>query len=119
MADQPTPASADAAADPSVSVPWPAAGVLLRSTAVSDYHALEVKAFADAAGTQPIDVLWLTELSPNVLMCLLPAVPERIDIDEPREGLCFGIELEDPDRIVPREFGKLRMTSCPTLGTFP
>ena len=97
VADQPPPAGAGAAADPSAAVPWPVAGVLLRSTAVSDYHTLEVKAFADAAGTKQIDVLRLAELSPNVLMCLLPAVPERIDISEPREGLCFGIELEVPD----------------------
>ena len=59
----------------------PVAGMLLRSAAVSSYRALEVRAYADKDGTEKIDVLRLVELSPNVLLCLFPAIPERVDIE--------------------------------------
>ncbi|HYW12784.1 MAG TPA: hypothetical protein VE871_12540 [Longimicrobium sp.] len=70
----------------------PVAGFLLRSAVVSGYPGLEVKGFADAKGTVPIDPIRIDHLSPDVLLVLFAQVPARIDIDEPKEGLAFGVE---------------------------
>ncbi|HST60254.1 MAG TPA: hypothetical protein VLK84_16225 [Longimicrobium sp.] len=70
----------------------PVAGFLLRSAVVSGYPGLEVKGFADAAGKVPIDPIRIDHLSPDVLLVLFGQVPARIDVDEPKEGLAFGVE---------------------------
>jgi hypothetical protein len=72
----------------------PVAGFLLRSAVVSGWPGLEVKAWADAAGTQPILPLRLDHLAGEVMIGLYPQVPARIDIEEPKEALAFGVEDE-------------------------
>jgi hypothetical protein len=72
----------------------PVAGFLLRSAAVSGWPGLEVKAFLDKGGTQPIDSLRLDHIANDVLIGLYAQVPARIDIEEPKEGLAFGVEDE-------------------------
>jgi hypothetical protein len=44
----------------------------------------------------PIPLLRMDRLSAEVMICLFPTVPRWIQIDEPREGLAFGVE--DPVR---------------------
>lgn len=71
------------------------AGMLLRSAVVSGWPGLEVKAFkgsADGQRKDRITPLRLTRLAPNVLLALFPEVPDWIELDEPREGLHFGVE---------------------------
>jgi hypothetical protein len=72
----------------------PVAGFLLRSAAVSGWPGLEVKAFLDPEGTQPVESLRLEHIANDVLIGLYPQVPARIDIEEPKEGLAFGVEDE-------------------------
>jgi hypothetical protein len=73
----------------------PVAGFLLRSAVVSGWPGLEVKAFADKAGTDGIDPVRLEHIAADVLIALYPRVPARIDIEEPKEGLAFGVEDEN------------------------
>lgn len=71
----------------------PVAGFVLRSAVVSGWPGLEVKAYADAAGTQPIQPVRMDRsLAPGVMLCLYPQVPMRIELDEPKEALAFGVE---------------------------
>jgi hypothetical protein len=71
----------------------PVAGFLLRSAVVSGWPGLEVKAYADAAGTQPIQPVRMDRtLAPDVMLALYPQVPARIEFDEPKEALAFGVE---------------------------
>lgn len=70
----------------------PLAGFLLRSAVVSGYPGLEVKGFGSVDGTDPIDPIRIDHLSPDVLLVLFGRVPARVDIDEPKEGLAFGVE---------------------------
>jgi hypothetical protein len=73
----------------------PVAGFLLRSAVVSGWPGLEIKAFTDFAGTDPITPLRIDHIASDVLIALYPQVPARVDIEEPKEGLVFGVELDD------------------------
>jgi hypothetical protein len=69
-------------------------GFLLRSAVVSGWPGLEVRAFADREGTQAIELLRLERLAPDVMICIISGergIPARIDINEPGEGLQFGV----------------------------
>lgn len=68
------------------------AGLLLRSSMVADWPGLEVRGYSDAAGTQPLTLLRMDRLAPDVLLCLFPSAPARVEISEPKEGLAFGHE---------------------------
>jgi hypothetical protein len=79
----------------------PVAGFLLRSALVAGWPGLEVKAYAATVpGSDPIrpnlstlvSPLRLERLAPDVLLCLYPQIPVWIELDEPNEGLAFGVE---------------------------
>jgi hypothetical protein len=71
----------------------PVAGFILRSSVVSGWPGLEVKAYSDLAGTNQIQPVRMDRtLAPDVMLCLYPQVPVRIEFDEPKEGLAFGVE---------------------------
>jgi hypothetical protein len=63
-------------------------GFLLRSIAVSGWPGLEVRGTQSG---QPIDLLRMDTLSPEVLLVLFAGVPDDVQINEPPEGLHFGI----------------------------
>ena len=67
-------------------------GMLLRSTAVTGYRALQVRGFSDTNNGTPVPMLRLAELSPTVLLAVFAGVPAVVAIDESREGLGFGVE---------------------------
>lgn len=79
-------------------------GLLLRSAMVSGYPGLEINAYTkytrDASGavqpdlTSHINLLRMDRLSDDCMLCLWPAVPAVVTIDEPHEGVAFG--FEDP-----------------------
>jgi hypothetical protein len=73
----------------------PVAGFLLRSAVVSGWPGLDIKAFTDIAGTDPIMPLRIDHIASDVLIALFPKVPARVDIEEPKEGLVFGVEPVD------------------------
>lgn len=77
----------------------PVCGFLLRSAVVSGWPGLEVRAYRgiDNTGTipngeGPINLLRMQRLAADVLLVLFPETPAWIQIDEPKEGLAFGIE---------------------------
>ena len=79
-------------------------GLLLRSAVVSGYPGLEINAYTsfkvDSSGAvrpvieSHINPLRMDRLSNDVMLCLWPAVPAVVTIDEPHEGVAFG--FEDP-----------------------
>ena len=68
----------------------PMAGLLLRSSVVRAWPGLEVKAATAEDGTA-IKLLRMDHLSSDVLLCLFPTVPGWVAINEPQEGLHFGL----------------------------
>jgi hypothetical protein len=73
-------------------------GFLLRSSAVSGWPGLEVKAFKEIDNSGPlpegkgqINLLRMQRLAADVLLVLFPETPAWIEIDEPKEGLAFGV----------------------------
>ena len=76
------------------------AGFLLRSAALTQFPGIEIKGYRTISqndegtleGADRMQLLRLERLSPNVLICLFPDTPAWIEFDEPKEGLCFGVE---------------------------
>jgi hypothetical protein len=68
------------------------AGFLLRSAIVSGWPGLEVRAFAAADPARPMKPLRLDRVSPNTMIGLYPELPVRVELNEPSEGLVFGLE---------------------------
>ena len=83
-------------------------GFLLRSRAVSGWPNLHVRAYSrdvvaddaltTAAESDPsrMKVLRMERLAPAVLLVLFDGVPAVVHIEEPRQGIQFGVRL-DPD----------------------
>lgn len=79
-------------------------GFLLRSRAVSGWPGMHVRAYArDVVGDEEIvpesdpnrlKVLRLERLAPAVLLCLFDGIPQLVHIEEPRQGIQFGVRLE-------------------------
>lgn len=71
-------------------------GIIIRSSVVSGWPGLVVKAFKGdyATGTQ-LKLLRMDRLSPSVLICVFLDIPDTVMIAEPQQGLCFGIEDDD------------------------
>ncbi len=69
-------------------------GFLLRSQAVTFYPGLEVKAYrGEEDDKQPLRLLRMDRPGPDVLLCLFDGVPDIVDIEEPREGIQFGVDI--------------------------
>jgi hypothetical protein len=89
--------------DPAPAAAETISGFLLRSRAVSGWPALHVRAYdreigrddADAPQAYPprVRVLRLERLAPAVLLCLFDGVPRLVHIEEPRQGIQFGIDF--------------------------
>jgi hypothetical protein len=69
--------------------PAPVAGVLIRSQLVSGWPTMVV---TPTAGGNPVKVLRDDTLAANVRMVLFNAVPDKLVLSEPYQGLRFGIE---------------------------
>jgi hypothetical protein len=76
--------------------PGPCSGFLLRSAVVSGWPGLQALGFADAAGQVPLPVLRRDELAPAVLLYLFAGVLRRVDVQEPSEGMHFGVDAAGP-----------------------
>ncbi|MEU7576637.1 hypothetical protein AB0B50_03410 [Streptomyces sp. NPDC041068] len=67
-------------------------GFLLRSRAVSGWPGLRAQAFHDG---QPLRPLRIERLAPAVLLALFDGPATRVLIEEPHQGLQFGVEAPD------------------------
>jgi hypothetical protein len=72
-------------------------GFLLRSIAVSGWPGIEVAAYTDVARTQPLQLVRIDRLAPDLLFCLFSgsAVPACVLVREPPETLHFGVQTQD------------------------
>ena len=91
-------------------------GFLLRSSAVSGWPHMDVRAFRrvvqpDTQPTpeDPLRTLRLERLSPSVLLALFEGVPRLVWCEEPHHGIQFGVLPVNGELIVVRRdpFGKL------------
>jgi hypothetical protein len=79
-------------------------GFLLRSRAVSGWPGLHVRAYREEVGgddeivpeSDParLKLLRLERLAPAVLLGLIDGVPQVMHIEEPRQGIQFGVRLQ-------------------------
>ena len=74
-------------------------GMLLRSAVVSGWPGIHIHGFAktlaNSAGpdtSSQIRLLRMERLSNDVMLCLWPAVPALVTIEEPHEGVTFGFD---------------------------
>jgi hypothetical protein len=91
----------------------PVTGFLLRSRAVSGWPGLHVRAYREELGqaddaaipeTDPrrVKLLRMERLAPAVLLVLLDGIPAVVHIEEPRQGIQFGVRLRPT--AVPNQF---------------
>ncbi|MGV1009717.1 MAG: hypothetical protein ACOYBY_14060 [Dermatophilaceae bacterium] len=113
-------------------------GLLLRSSAVSRWPQLEVRAFAeppapeaDPAGLSPLAPLRLERLTPSLLLVLFAGTPAAVWIEEPHHGLQLGFDRDPangaltlPSRLtgdtavtVPVRGSQARLIDVPGLAT--
>jgi hypothetical protein len=69
-------------------------GFLLRSRAVSGWPALHVRAYR--GDHDVVGLARMERLAPAVLLVLMDGVPERVEIEEPRAGIQFGVDEPGP-----------------------
>ncbi len=79
-------------------------GFLMRSRAVSGWPGMHVRAYArDVVGDEEIvgedhpdriKLLRLERLAPAVMLALFDGIPRLVHLEEPRQGLQFGVRLE-------------------------
>jgi hypothetical protein len=74
-----------------------ATGLLLRSRAVSGWPGLHVRAYRGASET-PMRMLRIERLAPAVLLALVDGIPDRVVLEEPRQGIQFGVDATDDGR---------------------
>jgi len=75
-------------------------GFLLRSIAVSGWPGIEAAAYTDAKRTQPLDLVRIDRLAPDLLFCLFTgdAIPACVLVREPPETLHFGVQTQDQSK---------------------
>jgi hypothetical protein len=70
-------------------------GFLMRSLVVSGWPNLEVK--AQDANKNPLPILRLERLSDTVVFCLVSGLIQTVEVQEPSEGLHFGMDIDDAE----------------------
>lgn len=69
-------------------------GFVLRSRAVSGWPGMHVRAKRRSGNNlNEIQLLRVERLSPAVLLVLMDGVPDRVELEEPRQGVQFGVRL--------------------------
>jgi len=110
-------------------------GFLLRSRAVSGWPAMHVRAYRQEVGADNeiipeshpdrIKVLRLERLAPAVLLALFDGVPAVVHLEEPRQGVQFGVLLQqagDPNTfnasVTPRDANTSQDVAGPNVNVF-
>ena len=91
-------------------------GMLMRSRIVSGWPGLEVKAYKGGdTEAHKLTLLRMDRLSPDIMLCIFNDIPTIVDVEEPREGIRFGVDLDASD--APSGFElKLRYVHGPNAG---
>lgn len=80
-------------------------GFLLRSAAVAGWPGMHVRAYKEEPGSSDLEIhpeshpsriklLRLERLAPAVLLALFDGIPQVLHLEEPRQGVQFGVKLE-------------------------
>lgn len=69
-------------------------GFVLRSPVVQQWPGLEVKAWSATDATTPMTALRIDRVAPDILVAIFPDIPVQVQLNEPSEGLVFGVEDE-------------------------
>lgn len=75
-------------------VPWPEAGLLLRSRLVRDWPGLIIEGDKDG---RPVEIVRREYLAPDLLLCLFAEVPDTVTLAEPHQDLYIGAQVEHGD----------------------
>jgi hypothetical protein len=76
-------------------------GFLLRSAVVPGWPGMEVRCYADAKARSHLPLLRLERVAPALLLCLAGGLLQRVDLQEPPEGLHFGVDEAPPPSPAP------------------
>ena len=71
-------------------------GFLLRSALVSGWPGAEITGYSDDKGQHSLQIVRMEHVSPSLLLCLFAGIVRRVDMQEPSEGVHFGVD-GDPD----------------------
>ncbi len=67
-------------------------GFLLRSHAVSGWPGMHVRAYRTTNNKDSeVELLRMERLAPAVLLVVMDGVPDRVELEEPRQGIQFGV----------------------------
>ena len=69
-------------------------GFLLRSRAVSGWPGMHVRAYREG-NAAPMRMLRIERLAPAVLFALIDGIPDSVVLEEPRQGIQFGVDDVD------------------------
>ncbi|MFI9534341.1 hypothetical protein ACIG56_13965 [Nocardia fusca] len=75
-------------------VPWPEAGLLLRSRLARDWPGLIIEGDKDG---RPVEIVRREYLAPDLLLCLFAEVPDTVTLAEPHQDLYIGAQVEHGD----------------------
>jgi hypothetical protein len=73
----------------------PRAGLLLRSSLVTNFPALTIKGIYGEEQKEEYGPVRFEQIGTGVLLCIFPRVPNSIEIREPGQGFEFGVAGED------------------------
>lgn len=80
-------------------------GFLLRSHAVSGWPGMHVRAYRTTNNKDSeVELLRMERLAPAVLLVIMDGVPDRVELEEPRQGIQFGVRPKNSNsnhRFVP------------------
>jgi hypothetical protein len=74
-----------------------ATGFLLRSRAVSGWPGMHVRAYREG-NAAPMRMLRIERLAPAVLFALIDGSPDSVVLEEPRQGIQFGVDADPGGR---------------------
>lgn len=77
---------------PMPTAPEVLSGFLLRSALVAGWPGMEVRAYSDALGAVPLDLVRLEIVGPSMLLCIVAGNCACVDIQESSEALHFGVK---------------------------
>ena len=67
----------------------PMSGLLIRSALATGWPGLTISGTANG---DPVATLRLDVIAPNVFICLFNGVPDTVTLEQPHEGLAFGVD---------------------------
>lgn len=73
--------------------PGPASGFLLSSEAVRLFPKMQIHGFADSAMTQPLTLLRVEQVAPDVMLALFAGTLAAVRLSPPPEGVFFGFTV--------------------------